>query len=92
MSTVILRTETPWENAIKNRKCDSNAGSGSGSSLKDRERGELNGRTWSSGHRKHVETTIKRYTMRSNAQRVMEQKDLLICYDFTGCILVLAEE
>ena len=89
VSTVISRTETRWENAIenskregktrlKNRKCDSNAGSGSGSSSKARERGELNGRTWSSGHRKRIETTIKRYTMRSNAQRVIEQKDLLI--------------
>ena len=45
VSTVISHTETRWENAIekskregktrlKNRKCDSNAGSGSGSSSK----------------------------------------------------------
>ena len=27
---------------------------------------------------KHVETAIKQYTMHSNAQRVMEQKDSLI--------------
>ena len=63
---------------LKNRKYDSNVGSGSGSSSKSQWRGELNGRTWSSGHQKRVETTIKRYTMRSNAQRVMEQKDSLI--------------
>ena len=75
--TVISRTETRWENAIENRKCDANAGLGSGSSSK-KYRGELNRHTWSSGHRKRVETTIKRYTMRSNAQRVMEQKDSLI--------------
>ena len=43
---------------LKNRKCDSNAGSGSGSKIQ--ERGKLNGRTWSSGHRKCVETAIKR--------------------------------
>ena len=78
MSTVILRTEMQWENAIENPKCDSNAGSGSGLGSKIQEHSELNGQTWSSGHRKHVKTAIKRYTMRSNAQRVMEQKDLLI--------------
>ena len=33
-STVILRTETRWENVIENQKCDSNAGSGSGSGSK----------------------------------------------------------
>ena len=42
---------------LKNQKCDSNAGSGSG--LKIQERGELNGRTWSSRHQKRVETAIK---------------------------------
>ena len=63
---------------LKNRKCDSNAGSGLGSGLKIQECGELNRQTWSPGHQKRVKTTIKRYTMRSNAQRVMEQKTSLI--------------
>ena len=61
---------------LKNRKCNLNAGLGLG--LKIPERGELNGQTWTSGHRKRVETAIERYTMRSNAQRVMEQKESLI--------------
>ena len=54
--------------------------------------GELNGQTWSSGHQKRIETAIKQYTRRSDAQRVIEQKDLLIWYDFTGHIFVFAEE
>ena len=31
-----------------------------------------------SGQHKHIETAIKQYTMLSNAQQVIEQKDLLI--------------
>ena len=68
VSTVILCTETHWENM--------SSGLGLGSKMEYH--GELKGRTWSSGHRKCVETTIKRYTRRSNAQWVIEQKDSLI--------------
>ena len=76
VSTVISRTETRWENAIENRKRNSNAGSGLGS--KNQLCGKRNGRTWSSRHRKCFETAIKRYTMCSNVLRDMEQKDSLI--------------
>ena len=76
VSTVILRTEMQWENAIENsKKYDSSAGLGSGMGLKKKQRGKLNGQTLSSGHQKPVKIAIKQYTRCSNAQRVIEQKD-----------------
>ena len=65
---------------------------GSGSGLKYKQQGELNGQTRSSGHQKRVETAIKQYTRRSGAQQVIEQENSLTRYDFTGHILVFAEE
>ena len=82
VSTVISCTETQWENAIEKSK----------NAIQMRVRirvrarvqaqkiisGKLNGRTWSSGYQKRIKTTIKQYTMRSDAQRVIEQNDSLI--------------
>ena len=48
-----------WKKQLKIKKCDSSTGSGSGSNFKKKQRGKLNGQTWSSRHRKRVETGIK---------------------------------
>ena len=63
---------------LKNQKCDSSAGSGSGSDSKNKQHGKLDGQTWSSRHQKCIETAIKQYTRHSDAQQVIEQKDSLI--------------
>ena len=63
---------------MKIKKCDSSVGSGLGSDSKKKQCGKLVRQTWSSGHCKCIETAIKQYTRRSDAQWVIEQKDLLI--------------
>ena len=57
--TVILHTETRWENQLKIQKCNSSVGLGLGLDLKKKQHGKLNGQTWSSRHRKCVKTAIK---------------------------------
>ena len=59
VSTVISREKCNGTKRLKIKKSDSSAGSGVGSDSKKKQRCELNGQTWSSGHCKHIETASK---------------------------------
>ena len=78
VSTVISHTKMQWENAIEKFKNVIQVWVWVQVWTRKKQCSELDRQTWSSGHRKCIRTAIKHYTRCSNAQRVMEQKDLLI--------------
>ena len=67
--------KTQWEKVIEKRQFKY----GFGLRFKDRSNAvNSKSKLQCSGQCKHIKTAIKQYTMHSDAQQVMEQKDLLI--------------